>query len=145
MMKTVKKGECPYSVSNAIRTLVMVDDHGLAFLRKSHGGCGVPPARRQEPPFESVIQKKAVTPKGMTAGCRKTPQKTDATEQRGVCAGGKKPTARSIKQDFETFLKVSKSAQRGEKTFSTRWTAFLVDDNGLEPLTLRTSSECSTS
>ena len=42
------------------------------------------------------------------------------TEQRGVCAGGKKPTARSIKQDFETFLKVSKSAQRGEKTFSTR-------------------------
>ena len=84
-----KKGECPYSVSNAIRTLVMVDDNGLAFLRKSHGGCGVPPARRQEPPFESVIQKKAVTPKGMTA--------------------------------------------------------FLVDDNGLEPLTLRTSSECSTS
>ena len=54
------------------------------------------------------------------AGCRKTPQKTDETEQRGVCAGGKKPTARSIKQDFETFLKVSKSAQRGEKTFSTR-------------------------
>ena len=43
------------------------------------------------------------------------------TEQRGVCAGGKKPTARSIKQDFETFLKVSKSAQRGENTFSTRW------------------------
>src|SRR5699024_12110256 len=39
----------------------------------------------------------------------------------GVCAGGKKPTARSIKQDFETFKKVSKSAQRGEKTFSTRW------------------------
>ena len=38
-----------------------------------------------------------------------------------MCAGGKKPTARSIKQDFETFLKVSKSAQRGEKTFSTRW------------------------
>ena len=38
----------------------------------------------------------------------------------GVCAGGKKPTARSIKQDFETFLNVSKSAQRGEKTFSTR-------------------------
>ena len=39
------------------------------------------------------------------------------TEQRGVCAGGKKPTARSIKQDFETFLNVSKSAQRGENTF----------------------------
>ena len=52
--------------------------------------------------------------------CQKTSLKTCVTEQRGVCAGGKKPTARSIKQDFETFLKVSKSAQRGEKTFSTR-------------------------
>ena len=52
--------------------------------------------------------------------CQKTSLKTCAIEQRGVCAGGKKPTARSIKQDFETFLKVSKSAQRGEKTFSTR-------------------------
>src|SRR5699024_10356853 len=52
--------------------------------------------------------------------CQKTSLKTCATEQRGVCAGGKKPTARSIKQDFETFLKVSKSALRGEKTFSTR-------------------------
>ena len=61
--------------------------------------------------------------RGRGAGCRKTPQKTDATEQRGVCAGGKKPTARSIKQDFETFKKVSKSAQRGEKTFSTRCAA----------------------
>ena len=51
---------------------------------------------------------------------KKTSLKMSETEQRGVCAGGKKPTARSIKQDFETFLKVSKSAQRGEKTFSTR-------------------------
>src|SRR5699024_3255208 len=39
------------------------------------------------------------------------------TEQRGVCAGGKKPTARSIKQDFETFLKVSKSAPAWRKDF----------------------------
>src|SRR5699024_12397767 len=52
--------------------------------------------------------------------CQKTSLKVSETEQRGVCAGGKKPTARSIKQDFETFLKVSKSAQRGEKAFSTR-------------------------
>ena len=35
--------------------------------------------------------------------CQKTSQKMSGTEQRGVCAGGKKPTARSIKQDFETF------------------------------------------
>ena len=26
---------------------------GLAFLRKSHGGCDSPPDCRQEPPFES--------------------------------------------------------------------------------------------
>ena len=28
-------------------------ERGIPFLRKSHGGCGVPPAPRQEPPFES--------------------------------------------------------------------------------------------
>ena len=52
----------------------------------------------------------------------KTLLKTFVTEQRGVC-GWQKPTARSIKQNFKTFktfLKVLKSAQRGEKTFSTR-------------------------
>ena len=49
--------------------------------------------------------------------CQKTSLKTCATEQRGVCAGGKKPTARSIKQDFETFLKVSKSAPAWRKYF----------------------------
>ena len=37
------------------------------------------------------------------SGCRKTPQKTDATEQRGVCAGGKKPTARSINRILKLF------------------------------------------
>ena len=26
---------------------------GIPFLRKSHGGCDLPPAARQEPPFES--------------------------------------------------------------------------------------------
>ena len=28
---------------------------GLAFLRKSHGGCNMPPACCQEPPFESIL------------------------------------------------------------------------------------------
>ena len=35
----------------------LVGEGGFAFLRKSHGGCGVPPARRQELPFESTIRK----------------------------------------------------------------------------------------
>ena len=39
----------------------------------------------------------------LVSGCRKTPQKTDATEQRGVCAGGKKPTARSINRILKLF------------------------------------------
>ena len=30
----------------------------FAFLRKSHGGCGPPPAARQEPPFESTREQK---------------------------------------------------------------------------------------
>ena len=34
-----------------IKFLELVD--GLAFLRKSHGGCNMPPACCQEPPFES--------------------------------------------------------------------------------------------
>ncbi len=38
----------------------------------------------------------------------------------GGCAGGKKPTARSIKQVFQAFEKVLKTAQRGKKTFLTR-------------------------
>src|SRR5699024_2255584 len=50
-------------------------------------------------------------------GCRKTPQKTDETEQRGVCAGGKKPTARSIKQDFETFFESFKIRTAWRKDF----------------------------
>ena len=33
----------------------LVGDGGFAFLRKSHGGCDMPPACRQEPPFESTI------------------------------------------------------------------------------------------
>ena len=31
-MKTIKKDECSYSVSNAIRTLAMVDDTGLELM-----------------------------------------------------------------------------------------------------------------
>ncbi len=30
---------------------------GFAFLRKSHGGCDMRPARRQEPPFKSTLSK----------------------------------------------------------------------------------------
>ena len=33
----------------------MVLQGGFAFLRKSHGGYGMPPACRQEPPFESLL------------------------------------------------------------------------------------------
>ena len=35
----------------------------------------------------------------------------------GVCAGGKKPTARSIKQDFETFFKSFKIRTAWRKDF----------------------------
>ena len=35
------------------RFLLCGGESGIPFLRKSHGGCGVPPAPRQEPPFES--------------------------------------------------------------------------------------------
>ena len=35
--------------------------------------------------------------------CQKTSQKMSGTEQRGVCAGGKKPTARSINRILKLF------------------------------------------
>mgnify|MGYP006067342703 CR=1 FL=1 len=35
----------------------------------------------------------------------------------GVCAGGKKPTARSIKQDFETFFESFKIRTAWRKDF----------------------------
>ena len=35
------------------RFLLCGGESGIPFLRKSHGGCGMPPACRQEPPFES--------------------------------------------------------------------------------------------
>ena len=40
----------------APNVLLHKQKEGFAFLRKSHGGCGVPLARRQEPPFESLIR-----------------------------------------------------------------------------------------
>ncbi|HIR09241.1 MAG TPA: hypothetical protein IAA70_02430 [Candidatus Avoscillospira stercoripullorum] len=49
--------------------------------------------------------------------CQKTSLKTCVTEQRGVCAGGKKPTARSIKQDFETFFESFKIRTAWRKDF----------------------------
>ena len=51
--------------------------------------------------------------------CQKTMKETSATEQRGMCAGGKKPPARSIKQVFQTFLKFGKPHELVENTFST--------------------------
>ena len=40
---------------------------GFAFLRKSHAGCGVPPALRQGPAFESTRAiRKTATPDGVT-------------------------------------------------------------------------------
>ena len=35
--------------------------NGLAFLRKSHGGCKCPPDTCQEPPFESIVKTKKDT------------------------------------------------------------------------------------
>ncbi len=45
----------------------MAAGEGFAFLRKSHGGCDMPPAYRQEPPFESFspATKKIITPVGV--------------------------------------------------------------------------------
>ena len=53
---------------------------------------------------------------------KKTSLKMSETEQRGgVCAGGQKAPPRvQSNRILKLFLKVSKSAQRGEKTFSTR-------------------------
>ena len=42
----------------------LVEEDGFAFLRKSHGGCGAPPAPRQEPPFEYIRYEKTATPMG---------------------------------------------------------------------------------
>ena len=44
-------------------------------------------------------------------------QKTSATEQRGMCAGGKKPPARSIKQVFQTFKESLENRTAGRKDF----------------------------
>ena len=41
--------------SPAIRSGPLVRRKGFAFLRKSHAGCGVPPAPRQVPAFESLL------------------------------------------------------------------------------------------
>ena len=48
--ESLKRTSAPYDLQ-ALRAMQIVA--GLAFLRKSHGGCNVPPARCQEPPFES--------------------------------------------------------------------------------------------
>ena len=53
-----------------IRTTIavqMVPPVGIAFLRKSHGGCNLPPADCQVPPFDSDKEsgKKLVPPVGI--------------------------------------------------------------------------------
>ena len=49
-------------------------------------------------------------------------EKISAIEQRGVCAGGKKPTARSIKQVYQTFRKFDKP-HSGAKNILSRCAA----------------------
>ena len=54
--------------------------------------------------------------------CQKTSLRTCATEQRGVCAGGKKPTARSINRIlklFESFKIRTASINRILKLFES--------------------------
>ena len=41
--------------------------------------------------------------RAIVVNCQKTSQKMSGTEQRGVCAGGKKPTARSINRILKLF------------------------------------------
>ena len=36
--------------------IFLVEEGGFTFLRKSHAGCNVPPARCQEPAFEFTLK-----------------------------------------------------------------------------------------
>ena len=49
-----KAGALPAELTPHIGFLEVVGQ-GLAFLRKSHGGCNSPPDCCQEPPFESIL------------------------------------------------------------------------------------------
>ena len=49
----------------------------------------------------------------------------------GVCGGAKSPPRVQSNGILKLFLKVSKSAQRGEKTFSTRWGS--ISDRPAQP------------
>ena len=48
-------GQTSFKKALLTQCFFLVGDGGFAFLRKSHGGCDMPPACRQEPPFESTI------------------------------------------------------------------------------------------
>ena len=52
-----KAGALPAELNPHIHLLPFVEvvGQGLAFLRKSHGGCNSPPDCCQEPPFESIL------------------------------------------------------------------------------------------
>ena len=63
----------------------------------------------------------------------------------GVC-GGQKAHRAFNQQAFETFLNVSKAAQRGENTFSTRWLAGIAGALGriiaVHPVGARMARPC---
>ena len=57
------------------------------------------------------------------------------------------PLGEPVKHRFIRFLNKSRSKNKNPNSFPGKKFGFIlmVDDNGLEPLTLRTSSACSTS
>ena len=59
--------------------------------------------------------------------CQKTSLKTCAIEQRGVCAGGKKPTARSINRILKLFESFKIRTAWRKDFFDTLWGRSLID------------------
>ena len=56
---TPRRARTPEKTTCRSTPLFLVGEGGFAFLRKSHAGCNVPPARCQEPAFESTFNKKS--------------------------------------------------------------------------------------
>ena len=96
----------------------VVEEGGFAFLRKSHAGCGAPPAHRQEPAFESTLAKEKRQPLTGSPEMESRPQGGHQTatqrsgcglERRSKEAGGWRFFMQSIKK-------------RGRKAnFATTW------------------------
>ena len=61
-----KAGALPAELTPHIGFLEVVGQ-GLAFLRKSHGGCNSPPDCCQEPPFESILAFSPLFPRSSSA------------------------------------------------------------------------------